>query len=82
MTEQRYRAVLEVEAGVPMTEVAKRFGASRQAVHRWIGWYRDEGLANSCSPQDAGMPPGRSQAVRYRPEMTTTHNRCPAILPG
>ena len=44
MTEQRYRAVLEVQAGVPVSEVAERFGVSRQAVHRWIGWYRDEGL--------------------------------------
>jgi hypothetical protein len=44
MTEQRYRAVLEVHAGVPVTEVAERFGVSRQAVHRWIGWYREEGL--------------------------------------
>jgi len=44
MTEQRYRAVLEVEAGVPVTEVAERFGVSRQAVHRWLGWYRGEGL--------------------------------------
>jgi transposase InsO family protein len=44
VTEQRYRAVLEVQAGVPVTEVAERFGVSRQAVHRWIGWYREEGL--------------------------------------
>jgi biotin operon repressor len=44
MTEQRYRAVLEVDAGVSVTEVAERFGVSRQAVHRWIGWYREEGL--------------------------------------
>jgi transposase InsO family protein len=44
MTEQWYRAVLEVQAGVPVTEVAERFGVSRQAVHRWIRWYRDEGL--------------------------------------
>ncbi|MFF5227048.1 IS481 family transposase [Dactylosporangium sp. NPDC000521] len=44
MTEQRYRAVLEVEAGVPVTEVAERFGVSRQAVHRWLGWYRTLGL--------------------------------------
>ena len=44
MTEQRYRAVLEVEAGVPVTEVAERFGVSRQAVHRWVRWYREEGL--------------------------------------
>jgi len=33
MTEQRYRAVLEVQAGVPVSEVAERFGVSRQAVH-------------------------------------------------
>lgn len=44
MTEQRYRAVLEVEAGLSVTEVAERFGVSRQAVHRWLGWYRDHGL--------------------------------------
>lgn len=29
---------------MPVTEVAERFGMSRQAVQRWIGWYRDEGL--------------------------------------
>jgi transposase len=40
--EQRYRAVLEVRAGVPVTEVAERFGLSRQAVHRWRRWYEDE----------------------------------------
>jgi transposase InsO family protein len=45
VTEQRCRAVLEVQAGVPVTEVAERFGVSRQAVHRWVAWYRDEGLA-------------------------------------
>jgi hypothetical protein len=38
MTEQRYRAVLEVQTGVPVTGVAERFGVSRQAVHRWLGW--------------------------------------------
>jgi predicted ArsR family transcriptional regulator len=32
MTEQRYRAVLEVQAGASVTEVAERFGVSRQAV--------------------------------------------------
>jgi transposase-like protein len=37
MTEQRYRALLEVQAGAPVTEVAERFGVSRQAVHRWLG---------------------------------------------
>src|SRR5512144_2794430 len=42
--EQRYQAVLEVLAEVPVVEVAARFGVSRQAVHRWVARYRDEGL--------------------------------------
>ena len=43
VTEQRYRAVLEVMAGVPVTEVADRYGVSRQSVHAWLARYRDEG---------------------------------------
>ena len=43
VTEQRYRAVLEVAAGVPVTEVAGRYGVSRQSVHAWLRRYRDEG---------------------------------------
>jgi transposase InsO family protein len=43
VTEQRYRAVLEVLAGVPVTEVADRYGVSRQSVHAWLGRYREEG---------------------------------------
>lgn len=62
MTEQRYRAVLEVEAGVPVTEVAERFGVSRQAVHRWVGWYRDEGLAGLAD---------RSHRPRAHPAQTS-----------
>src|SRR6201982_3743832 len=58
VTEQRYRAVLEVLAGVPVTEVAGRYGVSRQSVHAWLVRYRDEG------------PPGladRSHKVRAHP---------------
>jgi transposase InsO family protein len=43
--EQRYRAVLEVEAGCPVTEVAARHGVSRQSVHAWVRRYRAGGLA-------------------------------------
>jgi transposase InsO family protein len=43
VTEQRYRAVLEVLAGVPVIEVAGRYGVSRQSVHAWLRRYRDEG---------------------------------------
>ena len=45
VTEQRYRAVLEVGAGVPVTEVAERYGVSRQSVHTWLVRYRQEGIA-------------------------------------
>ena len=38
--EQRYKAVMEVlEAHVPVTEVARRHGVSRQSVHAWIRLY-------------------------------------------
>ncbi len=45
MAEQRYRAVLEVGTGVPVTEVAERYGVSRQSVHAWLVRYRLEGIA-------------------------------------
>ena len=45
VSEQRYRAVLEVGMGVPVTEVAERYGVSRQSVHAWLVRYRQEGIA-------------------------------------
>jgi len=46
VVEQRYQAVLAViRDGVPIVEVARRFGVSRQAVHRWLRWYEAHGLA-------------------------------------
>jgi transposase len=44
VVEQRYRAVLEVRAGVPVTEVAARAGVSRQSVHAWVRRYGQGGL--------------------------------------
>jgi transposase InsO family protein len=45
VAEQRYRAVLEAGAGIPVTEVAERYGVSRQSVHTWLLRYRWEGIA-------------------------------------
>ena len=46
VVEQRYQAVLAViRDGVPIVEVAHRFDVSRQAVHRWLRRYEDQGLA-------------------------------------
>jgi transposase len=33
-----------LEAGLPVTEVADRYGVSRQSVHTWIARYRAGGL--------------------------------------
>lgn len=43
--EQRYRAVLAVQAGEPATVVAAHVGVSRQTVQNWLGRYREQGLA-------------------------------------
>lgn len=45
LTEQRYRAVREAADGAPVTEVALRFGVSRQAVYSWKRRYESEGMA-------------------------------------
>src|SRR5258708_15290810 len=58
VTEQRYRAVLAVRAGVPVTEVAERYGVSRQSVHAWLHRYRDEGPSGLAD---------RSHKVRHHP---------------
>ena len=43
VAEQRYRAVWEVLEGASVTEVARRFGVSRQSVHSWLVRYAAEG---------------------------------------
>jgi transposase InsO family protein len=45
VVEQRYRAVLTVQSGVPVVEVAAEVGVSRQTLHTWLRRYRSEGLA-------------------------------------
>jgi transposase len=45
VVEQRYDAVREVLGGRSLTEVAARYGVSRQSVHTWMGRYRAGGLA-------------------------------------
>jgi transposase InsO family protein len=45
VVEQRYRAVLAVQAGETAGVVAVQFGVSRQSVQNWLRRYRDDGLA-------------------------------------
>lgn len=55
LVEQRYQAVCEVFAGVPVTEVAVHFGVTRQSVHRWLRHYAAHGLAGLA---DRSTAPG------------------------
>lgn len=64
VVEQRYHAVMEVLAGIPVTEVATRYRVSRQSIHTWVSRYRDHGLAGLADrshrpktcPHQAGGP--------------------------
>ena len=55
VVEQRHKAVLEVMGGLPVTEVARRYGVTRQTVHRWLRWYAQGGIAALA---DGSSPPG------------------------
>lgn len=44
LVEQRYRAVLEVLDGCPVSEVAVRYGVARQSVYTWRDKYAAAGL--------------------------------------
>jgi DNA-binding transcriptional ArsR family regulator len=74
VVEQRYRAVLEVLDGIPVTEVAERFGVARQTVHRWMARYRDSGLVAvhglpGAGPASAARAGAGSQAPRSVPSV-------------
>ena len=59
VVEQRHAAVLEVlRDGASVTEVALRFGVTRQTVHRWLRRYASRGLAGLAdrSPRPDGCP--------------------------
>ena len=62
MVEQRYDAVREVLGGRGVTEVAARYGVSRQSVYTWMDRYRAGGLAGL---QD------RSHRPRNSPDKTS-----------
>ena len=46
VVEQRYRAVLAVEAGATVSEVARPVGVSRQTLHTWLARCRQAGWAD------------------------------------
>jgi transposase InsO family protein len=70
VTEQRYRAVLEVlDEGATVTDVARRYGVARQTVHGWLRRYvNDGGLAGLVdrSSRPASCPHQMSAAAEAR----------------
>ncbi|SDL78098.1 Transposase InsO and inactivated derivatives [Nonomuraea maritima] len=61
VVEQRYHAVIEVLSGAKVTDVAGRYGVSRQSVHSWVRRYQDGGLAGLAD---------RSHAPKAHPMQT------------
>ncbi|NEA73819.1 IS481 family transposase [Streptomyces sp. SID13588] len=57
VVEQRYHAVMEVAAGVAVTQVAARYGVSRQSVHAWVRKYEESGLAGLAGLADRSHRP-------------------------
>jgi transposase len=94
VVEQRYRAVLEAAAGVPVTEVAARYEVSRQSVHAWIVRYREGGLGgladqpkrpDTCPHQvsaevEAVVCEMRRENPPARPAMTSNGTRPPTTV--
>jgi transposase InsO family protein len=58
VVEQRHKAVLEVSDGLSVTEVALRYGVTRQTVHRWLRRYAAAGLEglSDASSRPASCP--------------------------
>ena len=66
VVEQRYRAVLEVLDGIPVTEVAERIGVARQTVHRWVAVTARAGLTAWVTGRTRGRRTRGGSALRWR----------------
>ena len=66
VVEQRHEAVLEVLGGLCVTEVALRYGVTRQTVHRWLRRYARAASPASPTPPRAPRPAPTRCAPRSR----------------
>jgi transposase-like protein len=79
LVEQRYQAVLEVlNDASTVTDVAVRFGVSRQTVHRWLRRYASDGIAGLV---DHVSTPG-SCPHQMRPEVEARIVELRRLNPG
>ncbi len=68
VVEQRFKAVSEVLEGAPVTDVARRYGVTRQTVHRWLRRYAEQGMAGLVdrSSRPASCPHQMAAEVEAR----------------
>ena len=76
LVEQRYQAVNEVLEGVTVTQVALRYGVTRQTVHRWLRRYGSDGLPGLAdhSSRPATCPHQMAPAIEARLITLRTEN--------
>jgi transposase-like protein len=55
VVEQRHAAVLEVLGGLTVLAVARRYGVSRQTLHRWLRLYARFGIGGLADR--SSLPP-------------------------
>jgi transposase-like protein len=69
VSEQRYKAALAVVAdGRTITEVARDWGVSRQAMHDWLARYESDGLedlGNTLATYHEDVPPWPRRLLRW-----------------
>lgn len=63
IVEQRYHAVREVLTGARVTDVAGRYGVSRQSVHTWVRRYREGGWARWPTAHTESKPADKGAAI-------------------
>jgi transposase len=67
---RRILALLEVDAGYPVGQVAQRLRVDRRSVQRWIGRYRRQATVETLRHQPGqGRPPRWDQALEARLEV-------------
>jgi len=64
--QQKKRAIELVRAGVPVTEVARCFGKSRQCLHKWLRRYEEEGEAGLGERSRAPHEPANAVSAQMR----------------
>jgi transposase-like protein len=80
--EQRYHAVMEVISDAPVTEVAGRYGVTRQAVHNWLAKHRTEAMMSSrpCADGSDLRAGAAAQTFLIAANEDVSGRRCGAYL--